>query len=247
MKKYLLILCGLLALPALHAFERDTFPDIVPGQHTRLSGGVEYGFNDVWGHHANFDLAAKVPVHKHFDLMTALQMSTANVYNMNVEMDTKFMLTKLHQRELYLKSRFLFRGVVRANAYEFNLGFGLGYCRDYVDIMVGTNIRMMDEIKRRKTTQSTNEMIAETFYFIYGLEVFARPIDCNWNVSAKISNYTEYQVERMYNPIFSIAGRYDPAPQWRVMMRVFCKPAGMFNMTASFFDVHALAGFSYTF
>jgi hypothetical protein len=105
---------------------------------------------------------------------------------------------------------------------------------------------MMDEM-RRKADRNNNEMIAETFYFIYALEVYARPIDCNWNISARIANIDDYQIERMYNPIFSLAGRYDPAPHWRVSGRVICKPAGMFNMTASFFDAHGIVGFSYTF
>ena len=246
MKRLIFIVCALWAFTGLHALERDTFPDIRPGEHSQLSAGVEYGYNDVWGHHANFNISAKVPIHKHFDLSTGLQLSTANVYNWNTELVTKFLLTRAHQRELYIKSRFLFRGIQRADAYDFNLAFGLGYRRDYVDFMAGTNIRMMDEI-RRKVDKNMNEMIAETFYFIYGLEVFVRPMDCNWNLSARISNFTDYQIERMYNPMFSIAGYYAPAEHWRIDARILCKPVGMFNMTASFFDAHGVVGFSYTF
>jgi hypothetical protein len=32
-----------------------------------------------------------------------------------------------------------------------------------------------------------------------------------------------------------------------VTARVDCKPAGMFNMTGSSFDIHGLVGFAYTF
>ena len=44
-----------------------------------------------------------------------------------------------------------------------------------------------------------------------------------------------------------IGGRYDPAEHWRVMLRVDCKPAGMFNMTAAFFAINGIAGVAYTF
>jgi hypothetical protein len=179
-------------------------------------------------------------------MKAGIQLSTANVYTLNVELNTKFLLTKKHQRELYFKARFLPRFIVRARACEFNLAFGLGYRQDYVDILIGTNIRMMDEL-RRKEDFHMNEMIAETFYPAYSLEVFARPIACNWNISARITNLGEWQIERMWNPIFSLGGRYDPAEHWRVMLRVDCKPAGMFNMTAAFFAINGIAGVAYTF
>ena len=246
MKKIFAILCSVFTLTSAYAFKRDTFPDIKPGEHSTVEFHTEYGFNDVWSHHGNFDLSASVPIHKHFDMEAGIQLSTANVYTLNVELNTKFLLTKKHQRELYFKARFLPRFIVRARACEFNLAFGLGYRQDYVDILIGTNIRMMDEL-RRKEDYHMNEMIAETFYPAYSLEVFARPIACNWNISARITNLGEWQIERMWNPIFSLGGRYDPAEHWRVMLRVDCKPAGMFNMTAAFFAINGIAGVAYTF
>lgn len=247
MRKILCFLCSVwLLCSTASAFVRDTFPDINPGEHTRLTFWTEYGYNDVWGHHANFDLNAMVPIHKHFDLHAGAQFSTANVYSINVELDTKFLLQKKHHRELYLKPRFLCRVVNRAKAVEFNLAIGLGYRQDYVNIMIGTDIRMMDEIRRARDYHM-NEMIAETFYPIYFLEVFGRPVDCNWNVSARITNVSEFQIEHMWNPIFSLGGHYDPDTHWRVQARVDCKPAGMFNMTAGFFDIHGIVGFSYIF
>ena len=247
MRKILCFLCSVwLFCGTTNAFVRDTFPDINPGEHSRLEFRTEYGYNDVWGHHANFDLSAMVPIHKHFDLMVAAQFSTANVYTINVELDSKFLLTKKHHRELYFKTRFMPRMVVRAQALEFNIALGLGYRQDYVNILIGTDIRMMDEL-HRKRDYHMNEMIAETFYPIYFLEVFGRPMDCNWNVSARITNLNEFQIEHMWNPIFSLGGQYDPDQHWRVTARVDCKPAGMFNMTGSFFDIHGLVGFAYTF
>lgn len=245
-KKSLTLLLCLFAWMRMGASVLDTFPDIKAGEHSQIMGYVEYGYNDVWGHYGNFDILAKIPIHKHFDISTGLQMSTANVYSWNVDLKTKFLLTRKQHRELYLDSRFLFRPFVRAKAYEFNLAFGLGYRQDYIDIMVGTNMRMMDQMKRNNA-KNANEMISETFYVLYGLEVSCRPMDCNWNLSARVANYTDFQIERMYNPIFSIAGYYDPTPHWRILARVTCKPVGMGNMTASFYDAHGILGFMYTF
>ena len=224
----------------------DKFPDIRPGEHTVLSGKVEYGFNEVWGNHANFDIESLVPLNKYFDLGIGAQLSTANVYSFNFEVMPKFPLTVKHNRELYLNTRLLYRAVVRAKVHDFAWAFGMGYRQDYVDIFIGFNMRMMDAMHRR-VDNNMNEMVAESIMPIYSLEVFGRPRDCRWNVSVKMANFTEYQIEHMWNPIFTIAGQYDPAPHWRVMAKVFFKPAGMFNMTASFYDVHALAGFSYIF
>lgn len=247
MKKLFTVLFSTFVLSGTaSAYVRDTFPDIVPAAHSTVEFKTEYGFNDVWDHHANFDLGATIPIHKHFDLIAGAQFSTANVYTLNVELDSKFLLQKKHHREMYFKSRFMPRFVVRSEAVEFNLALGLGYRQDYVNIMIGTNIRMMDELHRHEGMH-LNEMIAETFYPAYFLEVFGRPIDCNWNISVRMTNLGEFQIERMWNPIFSLAGRYDPAEHWRVNLKVDCKPAGMFNMTAGFFAVNVIAGVSYTF
>lgn len=247
MKKIFTLLFSVLIFGGMtSAAVRDTFPDINPGEHSIVEFRTEYGFNDVWSHHANFDLGAKIPIHKHFDIIAGAQFSTANVYALNVELDSKFLLTKKHHRELYFKARFVPRFIVRSQACEFNLAFGLGYRQDYVNILIGTNIRMMDELHRKEDFHM-NEMIAETFYPAYFLEVFGRPIDCNWNISVRMTNMGDFQMERMWNPIFSLAGRYDPAEHWRVNLRVDCKPAGMFNMTAGFFAANVVAGFAYTF
>ncbi|MBQ7449189.1 MAG: hypothetical protein IJS73_05225 [Paludibacteraceae bacterium] len=224
----------------------DKFPDIRAGEHTRLSTKVEYGFNDVWGHHANFDLEALVPLNKYFDLGAGVQLSTANVYTFNVEVMPKFPLTVKQNRELYLDTRLLYRAVVRNKIHDFSWAFGMGYRQDYVDIFIGFNMRMMDAMRRR-VDNNMNEMVSEAMMPIYSLEVFGRPRTCNWNVSARIANFDQFQIEHMWNPIFSIAGQYDPTEHWRVLARVICKPAGMFNMTASFFDIHCYAGFVYTF
>ena len=88
MKKIFAILCSVFTLTSAYAFKRDTFPDIKPGEHSTVEFHTEYGFNDVWSHHGNFDLSASVPIHKHFDMKAGIQLSTANVYTLNVELNT---------------------------------------------------------------------------------------------------------------------------------------------------------------
>ena len=61
--------------------QQDTLPPAFrPGEHTQLKFQTEYGFNDVWGHHGNFDIEAQIPLNRHFDLTAGAQFSTGNVW-----------------------------------------------------------------------------------------------------------------------------------------------------------------------
>lgn len=226
--------------------QQDSAQVIKAGEHTRLKFQSEYGFNDVWGHHGNFDVEAMIPLNRHFDLTTGVQFSTANVYSIHVEAQPKFIITEAHHRELYIDIDAIYRAVQRARTHDFTWALGIGYRRDYVDVEIGMFIRTMDAMQR-KVDNNRNEMLVEGLAAIYALEVSCRPKESNWNLGLRMANFTEYQTEHMWNPVFSLSGRYDPVEHWRINARVYLKPAGMFSMTGSFFDVHALVGFSYTF
>jgi len=57
----------------------------------------------------------------------------------------------------------------------------------------------------------------------------------------------DYQMERMWQPLFMIGAWYDVTDHWRINMGVQCKPTGMFHLDATFYGATLRAGFSYKF
>ena len=77
--------------------------------------------------------------------------------------------------------------------------------------------------------------------------VSVRPQNNPWNLSFMFSNVDDYQMERMWQPLFGIGAYYDVADHWRLNFAAQCKPTGMFHLDATFYGATFRTGFSYRF
>ena len=216
-----------------------------PGFGTRkyeVTGMVEYSYNTTWGHHANFDVQALMPINSHFEMEAKVQLSTANVYTGALQFRPKF---ELPAGELFLESNLMYRAIVRNQVADITAAVGVGYRMDYVSVTIGSFCRVIDDWNRSWFSNET--YIVEPFNFFYRVEAFCRPQDNNWNLSFMISNIDDYQMERMWQPAFSIGAWYDVTDHWRVCLAAQCKPSGMFHLNATFYSAYLRAGFNYRF
>lgn len=205
-----------------------------------LRAFATYGYNYTWEHYGNFDFLVRVPLNRHFELDAAAELSTANLYTLSADARPLFPLTV---GELYIDTRLLYRAVVRNRMHELSASLGLGYRMDYVDVQLGVYTRSMFEFNR--DWHSEDEIVTEPFGFLYSIEVFVRPQSSNWNLSFRISDTDDFQIERMWQPLFMIGGRYSPTERLSVLMQAQCKPTGMFHLNASFYGAQFRAGISY--
>lgn len=205
-----------------------------------LRAFATYGYNYTWEHYGNFDFLARVPLNRHFELDAAAELSTANLYTLSADARPLFQLAV---GELYIDTRLLYRAVVRNRMHELSASLGLGYRMDYVDVQLGVYTRNMFEFNR--DWHSEDEIVTEPFGFLYSIEVFVRPQSSNWNLSFRISDTDDFQIERMWQPLFMIGGRYSPTERLSVLMQAQCKPTGMFHLNASFYGAQLRAGISY--
>ena len=203
---------------------------------------AEYSFNRTWGHHANFDVQALMPINKHFEMEAKLQFSTANVHTGAVLLRPKF---ELPVGEMFVETDMLYKAVARNRMSDMTAALGLGYRMDYVSVTLGLFSRVFINWDRSIHTDET--YVVEPFNLLYRLEVFCRPQDNPWNLSFIISNVDDYQMERMWQPLFMVGAWYDVTDHWRINLGVQCKPTGMFHLDASFYGATARAGFTYRF
>ena len=201
-----------------------------------------YGHNLTYGSYANFDLDAYMPINQHFDMQANVRTSTANFHTMGVQLRPKFILPI---GELYIEDRLLMRFVSRDSFRDFVHALSVGYKMQYVNVQVGMATRIITPLPY--SNRSEDEMILEPFDAVYRVEAFVRPQTSPWNISLCLSNMDNYQVERMWQPMFYLGGWYDITKHWRVRLSGKYKLAGMFHLNAHYYGAEVRAGVEYRF
>lgn len=207
-----------------------------------VSGMAEYSYNTTWGHHGNFDIQGLMPFNPYFEMEAKLQLSTANVYTGTLQMRPKFVLPV---GEMFIETDLCYRALARTRISDLTAALGVGYRMDYVSVTLGVFGRVISNWDRSWYNEET--YVVEPFNLLYRVEVFCRPQNNNWNLSFMISNVDDYQMERMWQPLFGIGAWYDITEHWRLNFAAQCKPTGMFHLDASFYGATLRAGFSYRF
>ena len=232
----------LLLAVATTAAATDSTRWVLPEARYSISGSIEYAYNKSWGHFANIDAQALLPINKHFEMNVNLQASIKNVYSVGVVLRPKF---PLPVGELFFDTEVLYKAVLRANQMDLVTALSLGWRFDYLSVQIGSFCRVMENYGREWNSEEAYNI--EPFNLLYRLEVFCRPQAENWNISAVIANFDDYQFERMWQLLFMLNGRYDIDDHWRVQLLAECKPTGMFHLNAAFYGFTLRAGFTYRF
>lgn len=220
----------------------DSTKWVLPEARYSVTARVEYAYNKSWGHFANLDAQALLPINKHFEMNVSLQASFKNVYTAGVILRPKF---PLPVGEMFFDTEVLYKAVIRANQMDLVTALSLGWRFDYLSVQIGSFARVMESYDRDWNSEEAYNI--EPFNLLYRLEVFCRPQACNWNISAVFANYDDFQFERMWQPLFMLGGRYDVDDHWRVHLDAECKPTGMFHLNAAFYAATVRAGFTYRF
>ena len=203
---------------------------------------VGYAHNLTYGSYANFDLDAYMPINPHFDMQASVRTSTADFTTTGVQLRPKFILPV---GELYLEDRLMLRFMARDSFCDFVHAFSVGYKMQYVNVQVGMSNRIITPLPY--VSRSEDAMVLEPFDLVYRVEAFVRPQTSPWNISLCISNMDNYQVERMWQPMFYLGGWYDVTKNWRVRLSGKYKMAGMFHLNAHYYGAEVRAGVEYRF
>lgn len=232
-KKRLYVIVGLIAVASVVIAQPDK-------QQAELRVSALYGYNYTWAHYGGLDLWAHVPINPHFELDAAAELSTANLYSLSVNARPLFPLSV---GDIYIDTRLLYRAIVRNRIHEAAAALSLGYRMDYVNVEVGMFTRLMSAFRRE--WHSEEEILTEPIDMLYSLEVFVRPQSSRWNLSLRISDFDDYQIERMWQPMLMLGGRYSPTERLGILLQAQLKPTGMFHLNASFYGATIRAGVSY--
>ena len=207
-----------------------------------ISLDMGYGHNLTYGSFANFDLGAYMPLNTHFEMQANVRMSTANTYAVGVQMRPKF---GLPVGEMYIEDRLLTSFIRREQFLDFVHALSVGYRMQYVNVQLGMTNRVM--LPPTYELRFGDTFVCEPFDLLYRLEVYVRPATSVWNLSLALANVDEYQIERMWQPMFYLGGWYDIDEHWRISLNGKLKLAGMFHLNAHYYASEVRVGAEYKF
>jgi hypothetical protein len=207
-----------------------------------ISLDMGYGHNLTYGSFANFDLGAYMPLNTHFEMQANVRMSTANTYAVGVQMRPKFALPV---GEMYIEDRLLTSFIRREQFLDFVHALSVGYRMQYVNVQLGMTNRVM--LPPTYELSSGDTFVCEPFDLLYRIEVYVRPATSVWNLSLALANVDEYQIERMWQPMFYLGGWYDINDHWRLSIKGKLKLAGMFHLNAHYYASEVRVGAEYKF
>ena len=205
-----------------------------------MTGG--YAYNNTYGHYGHISIDAFLPITYYFDAEVNVRTSTANVHDFAVHLHPKIILPV---GELFLATRIQYNLFARNELHSLSTSFCVGYRMDYVSAEIGYGSRVSAFIDLSKHTAENG--ISEPHNLVYRVELFARPPQAKWNISAYVTNITEYQMERMFTPSFGLRTTADIKDHWRFIFEGRCKPVGISNMVASFYGAEGVIGLMYRF
>ena len=199
-----------------------------------LSVSGVYGFNTTWRNYGGATICGFLPVCKYFEADADVVALSSGTFSCSATARPKY---SLPVGDIFLDGTVHYRSLYKYSASEIVAAASLGYRMDYFSIQAGIFFRTMMNIQK----------ISEPLNILYKLSFAVRPASSSWNLGGGITDYSPFEYEREYQPIFFLDGYYRISPHFRINAEVSVKAAGMFHLVASFYGVRTSIGLSYIF
>ena len=200
-----------------------------------------YGYNNTWRNYGGLDIRGFVPFGKHFELKADAEVLTAGIFSGSVTFTPKFPLSV---GELFLDGTLNYRNLFKYKSAEFVTAASFGYRMDFVSVQAGLFYRGIFNTDRNAEGPYVGEKPVD---MVYRVSFNVRPSTSRWNAGGGITNYNEYEYERMWQPMFFIDGRYDLSDSLSLLATVQVKQSGMFHQIVSFYGIDTKVGLRYEF
>ena len=138
-----------------------------------------------------------------------------------------------------LHSRFF----AQYKTYEFVYAASAGFRMRHFSVQAGLFSRTIDAFGRN--WHSLDNYITEPFNLLYKIRLNLKGNDHPWDVYAVLSNYNDYEYERMWEPIVSLGGRWDFKDRWSAVAEGTLEAAGIFHGTVKFYEAIFRVGIKY--
>lgn len=198
------------------------------------------GYNTTWKWHSGGDIKGALHL-ENTDIHLDLESLTSNVHSVGATVTPFFDVCKNGQ--LFLDGTLHSRIFSRDKAYEFVYSGSVGFRMRHFSVQAGIFARIMDAMGRN--WHSVDNYIVEPFNVLYRIAVSIKGFDNPWDIYFIGADYSEFEYERVWQPIFTMGGRAKVGERLSIVAEGTLKPAGMFHLDANFYAAWLKVGVNY--
>ena len=214
------------------------FMTILDAQEVRVQGVCGYSGTYKW--YGGLDVQGAMQINN-TDFNLNLEALTENVYSMGMTVSPAFNVCT--NGYLFLDGTLHSRIFANYKTYEFVYAASAGFRMRHFLVQAGLFSRTIDAFGR--DWHSLQNYVTEPFNLLYKVRLNLKGNDHPWDVYAVFSNFNEYEYERMWEPIFSLGGRWDFKDRWSAIAEGTLEPAGIFHGTVKFYEAIMRVGVSF--
>ena len=175
------------------------------------------------------------------DFIFNFEALTAKTFSLGLTVSQAFEVC--HNGFVFVDGTLHSRIFAKYKTYEFVYAASAGFKMRHFSIQAGLFSRTIDAFGR--DWHSLENYVTEPFNLLYKVKLSAMGFDHPWDVYAVFSNYNDYEYERMWEPIFSLGGRYDFKDRWSAVAEGTLEAAGIFHGTVKFYEAIFRVGVSF--
>lgn len=207
-------------------------------QEVQVNGLV--GYNNTFKWYGGADVKGVLHV-DNTDFTLNLEALTANTYSLGMTVSQSFEVCS--NGFLFLDGTLHSRIFSIYKTYEFVYAGSVGFKMRHFSAQVGLFSRTIDAFGR--DWHSLENYVTEPFNLLYKMKISVMGFDNPWDVYLIGSNYNDFEYERMWEPIFSLGGRYDFKERWSAVAEGTLEAAGIFHGTVKFYEAVMRIGIKY--
>lgn len=204
---------------------------VLHAQDNEVMVGLRAGHNASFGGFASASVETHQTLHEHFMISGGLQYKTIGT-------------TAVEARPAYIKDfqwgrigaecLLSYTNLLSVNSMA--IGAGAVYTGKWIGAKLGYFYRSFG---------SKGDSITEPFNIYYEICANFLPMREDWDLEFIITNNEMFELERHYQPTFIMQGRYLLKEHIGVSMGIGCEPAGMFHMSADYYESYLKLGVCY--
>ncbi|MBO7074490.1 MAG: hypothetical protein J6W12_06245 [Bacteroidales bacterium] len=205
-----------------------------------LSAQGLVGFNNTYRWYEGADLKGVLHIDNN-DFYLNLEALTPKVYSVGLSVRPGIELCRngLGYLDVSVNSRFFGKYKI----YEFVYSASLGFRMRHFDVQLGLFTKIIDDFN--SSWDVVESRIKEPFNVLYKLRISIMGFDNPWDIYLTGANFNEFEYERMWEPLFSLGGRWNFKGRWSAVAEGTLKPAGMFHGDVRFYEAVLRIGVVY--
>lgn len=183
-----------------------------------------------------------IPINSNFELSSSIGASTANAYTIAAHIRPKF---GLPVGELYCQSDIWYNAIARNLLHDLSSALGMGYRFDYLNLYIGCGMRILTPMYQ--DAHSLSKAIIEPYNVVYQIDVFVRPTVNRWNLYFSLTNISETQMYRTFEPQLLVNVLFRIDTHWTVYLGGQYQCAGLMNLTPTYYGHRVQTKVTYSF